>query len=153
MTLPRRRGGANYMDLNQLLHFDELIKLNLPKNDFAIYGTAPLAIRGLKEKINDIDIVVKKRLWDELILKYPVTIKDFGDEKRAFITIGNIEICYSMVAFEEKSEEVINRADVISGYRFVNLEDTKFWKSYLSRDKDIKDIEKINEYLEKEAIR
>ena len=135
------------MDLKNLIYFDELKKLDLPKDEFAIYGTAPLAIRGLKGKIDDIDIVVKKRLWDELKLKYPVNIKDFENEKREFIVIGNIEICYSMVAFTINSEKVIDRADIINGYRFVNLEDTKFWKSYLSREKDLKDIELIDNFL------
>lgn len=135
------------MDLKRLIYFDELEQLNLPRDEFAIYGSAPLAIRGLKEKIDDIDIVVKKKLWDELILKYPITIKDFGNEKREFIIIGNIDICYLMAAFYEDSEKVIDRADIILGYRFVNLDDTKFWKSYLGRDKDRKDIEKIEQYL------
>jgi len=135
------------MILENATFLNELEELNLPKDDFALYGTYPLAIRGIKDCVDDIDVVVKKGLWNKLVTKYPVVVKDFGNEVRGFIIIGNIEICYSMVAFYEDSEKVIERADIISGYRFVNLEDTMFWKRHLNRDKDIKDIELIEQYL------
>ncbi len=135
------------MDLNKLLYFEELEKLDLPREDFAISGSCPLVIRGLKQKNSDIDIVVKKKLWDKLSKIYPVTVKNIGNRKREFILIGHIDLAYSMVAFFDDCEKVIDRADLVEGYRFVNLDDTKYWKSYLNRDKDVKDLEKIEEYL------
>ncbi len=50
---------------------DEVKKLNLPRKKFALFGSAPLAIRGIREN-KDIDLIVKKEVWNTLIKKYPV---------------------------------------------------------------------------------
>jgi len=47
----------------------ELKKLNLPNDQYAIYGSGPLAIRGLKE-IHDLDVIVTDELYQELAKKY-----------------------------------------------------------------------------------
>ena len=50
--------------------FKELLKkvkeLNLPQNQYAIFGSGPLAIRGIRDS-NDIDLIVKKKLWNKLM--------------------------------------------------------------------------------------
>lgn len=48
----------------------ELKKLNLPKDKYAIFGSGPLAINGIRDS-DDIDIIVKSEVWDELAKKYP----------------------------------------------------------------------------------
>ena len=63
--------------------------------------------------------------------------------------IGNIDLTYSMVDVFDDCEQLIDRADVVNGYRFITLEDTKFWKSSLNREKNLEDIKKIDEYLNK----
>ena len=48
---------------------EELKCLNLPSGEYAIIGSGPMAIRGLREA-NDIDVVVKKTLWLELLKRF-----------------------------------------------------------------------------------
>ena len=50
---------------------DTLKELNIPKEDCVIYGSAPMVLRGLKEKNNDLDVLVKDSLWEKLSVKYP----------------------------------------------------------------------------------
>ena len=51
-------------------HLNELKTLDFPQDKFAIFGSGPMAIRGIRES-HDIDIIVKYDLWDELEHKYP----------------------------------------------------------------------------------
>ena len=72
------------MKQNFLKKLQELDKLELSKDTYAITGSGPLAIRGLR-LADDIDILVKNIIWEELKKKYTPY-----DEKH--IRIGNIEI-------------------------------------------------------------
>jgi len=55
-------------------YLNELKKLNLPKGKYALFGSSPMAIRGIKEN-SDIDIIVKEDLWNFLKQKYKVIRK------------------------------------------------------------------------------
>ena len=120
----------------------ELKKLNLPKDKFAIFGSGPLAIRGLR-KVRDLDIIVTNNLWKETSKKFPV--EDMGTHKR--IVFGDIEIL-SKPVLDFSAEKFIKRAEVINGVRFVTLEDTLAWKARMGREKDKKDIKLVEEYLD-----
>ncbi|MCL2739921.1 MAG: hypothetical protein FWE47_01825 [Oscillospiraceae bacterium] len=132
------------MKIDSIQYIDELIELNLPRDDFALGGSCPLVIRGLKEKNNDIDIIVTSKLWSELAKKYPITIIDINGEKRELIAIGNIEAILNPAGIGE-SEDIVGRADTICGYKFVTLDDVITWKEYLNREKDIVDIKLVKE--------
>ncbi|MBU4381382.1 hypothetical protein L6255_02740 [Candidatus Parcubacteria bacterium] len=45
---------------------EELDKLNLPKDQYAITSSGSLAIRGIREA-NDLDIIVTPKVWKELL--------------------------------------------------------------------------------------
>ena len=119
---------------------EELGKLNLPKNLFAIFGSGPLAARNLREA-NDLDIIVKDDLWNSLIQKYKLT-------EKGSIKIGEIEIFKDWLPWIENKDDLINSADFIDGYKYVKLEYVLKWKKALNRDKDKIDIELINRYME-----
>ena len=125
----------------------ELKELNLPVEDFAIFGSGPMAIRGLREN-DDLDIIVKKELWEKLSKKYPVRTKNEG--RTSYIQIGGIEIFKNWKPWFESTEELIDEADIIQGIRFVRLERVIKWKKAMGRDKDFVDIEKIEEYMSKD---
>ena len=119
---------------------EELKKLKLPKDKFAIFGSGPLGIRNIRES-NDIDLIVKEELWNELKKKYPI-----NQEKHNAIVIGNIEIFSKWPPFKEVNI-LIDSADIIQGFKFVKLEYVLEWKRFLNRDKDLKDIKLIKNYL------
>ncbi|MFA5173611.1 MAG: hypothetical protein WC438_00330 [Candidatus Pacearchaeota archaeon] len=118
----------------------ELNKLNLPKNQFAVFGSGPLTIRGIREN-KDIDIIVKKDLWDKLIKKYQII-----DFKK--IDIENIEIYKDWKPWFNDVDKLIDDADIFNGIRFVKLKYVLKWKEEFGREKDKKDIKLIKKYLE-----
>lgn len=117
----------------------EFKKLNLPEASYVIYGSGPLGVRGIRE-IHDLDVVVNDNLYQQLLEKYPET-------EKKFIKIGNIEIIPARNSLINNLEDVITRADVINGLRFVKLEDLLVWKKKMGRQKDFKDIKLIENYL------
>ncbi len=78
--------------------FQELLaefkKLKLPDEEYVIYGSGPLGVRGIRE-IHDLDVVVIDKLYQELLLKYPG--KEKKDEKKRFIKLGKIELIQQAV--------------------------------------------------------
>ncbi len=123
---------------------DELKSLHLPPNDFAVFGSGPLAIRGWRDS-QDIDIIVRRSLWNKLSEKYKDKIKA---EKE--IQIGNISIFRDWLPWFADNDALIDTADEFAGIRFVKLKNVVKWKQAMGREKDIKDIELINSHLTNE---
>jgi hypothetical protein len=114
-------------------------RLRLPKNQFAIFGSGPLSIRNLREA-NDIDLIVKEELWNELSKKYSVT-------ETKLIKIGETEIYKDWKPWFNDVNILIDSADIINNYRFVKLEYLIKWKKAMNREKDKTDIKIINDFL------
>ena len=131
------------------MEFDSLLKdlkkLNLPKNEFAIFGSGPLAIRGIRDS-RDLDIIVKPELWSNLAEKHK--IEEFKVEpKKQFIKIGEIEIYPDWLPWLKDIDKLINTADFINGLPYVKLKYVIKWKEMFNREKDKKDIELIEKWL------
>ena len=122
---------------------EELEKLNFPRDKFAIFGSGPLGIRNLRES-HDLDIIVKNDLWQEIVGKYPSK-----DGRNDAMRIGNVDIFKDWKPWFSDVNELIDSADVISGFRLVKLEYVLRWKKFMGREKDKRDIELITEYLQR----
>ena len=121
------------LDDNLKRQLNKLKKLNLPKEDYAVFGSSPLAIRGLREN-HDIDIIVKQKLWDKLVKKYPV-------EEDKVIKIDFIEIYRSWLPWIKDTDNLIDDAEIIHEIKFVKLKYVLLWKKIHNREKDKKDID------------
>ncbi len=119
-------------------HFLEQLKelktLNLPEDQYIIWGSGVLAIRGLR-KASDVDIVVSKNCWDNLMKKYSPQGK-----KQNVIKVGNIEIWNDLMNLTDIIDQMIINKDLIEGYPFMKVKYTIEWKKFLNREKDKKDI-------------
>ena len=98
--------------------FNELLKklreLDLPSGQYAIYGSGPMAVRGLRDAC-DLDIMVKDRLYEKLRKKHK-------EVKPGCIKIGNdIEIFSSFNALINNPDEVIKRAETFQGFKFIKF--------------------------------
>lgn len=122
----------------------KLRKLNLPRDKFAIFGSGPLGIRGLR-RIKDLDLVVLPELWNELKQQYPVVKKELGESVNLSENIEAI----TALRFGFNPQRVIEEADIIDGIRCVNLKTIIEWKRKMGRKKDLEDIKLIKDYLEK----
>jgi len=49
----------------RMKYLDELKALALPPDQYAVFGSGPMAVRGIREA-NDLDLIVKESLWDDL---------------------------------------------------------------------------------------
>lgn len=121
--------------------------LNLPPKEFVIVSSGSLAVRGIREA-KDLDVIVSDKLWTELTKRYSVFEKD-GVQR---IDCGNdIEILENdsgkTITHLIPVSEVFANADTIDGIQYMNLEQLKKIKLHFGREKDLKDIALIDEYL------
>lgn len=132
------------MELRALLA--ELDQLNLPTDQYIITSSGSLAARGIREA-HDLDIVPSDTLWEKLKSRYPVRRINFKT-----INIGNIQILGPGSYFRNSAiatpQQQIETADIIDGYKYLNLALLRKFKEALGRDKDLKDVELIDQYLE-----
>lgn len=126
----------------------ELKALNLPNDQYVIIGSGPLAVRNLREA-QDLDILASDSLWNELSQKYPVIPQNPPDIEK--IQIGNIEFVGQGSTYKDSSiatlYEILNTADFIQGHCYINLKLLRKIKLKKAREKDLKDIELINQFI------
>ncbi len=127
--------------------FSAVKKLNLPNGQYAITGSGPLGIRNLKE-INDIDIIVTSKLWNELVSKYGEVNQN--GVKKIVLLDGLIEIfCESSFYTQPKEKDELNvaeriaQSEIIDDLSFESLKNTLYYKHRMGRDKDFNDIKLI----------
>ncbi len=124
-------------------HLDQLKKINLPLGQYAIFGSGPLAIRGIRQA-DDIDLIVKPEIWQILISIYDNCFKASNNS----ICIGDIEIFPVWFDFTpNKVTQIIDTAEIIQGFPFVKLSYVIEWKQSMRRTKDKQDLELIKNYL------
>ncbi|MBI2474851.1 hypothetical protein HYV69_00270 [Candidatus Uhrbacteria bacterium] len=123
-------------------YLSELELLKLPTGKFAIFGSGSMAVRGIRES-EDLDIIVKQDLWDILVQKYPMSLHD----NSTCLKIGNVEIFRNWLELSDRINEMIENAETIASFPFVQLKYVIEWKKQFGREKDKKDIELIQKYI------
>jgi hypothetical protein len=127
-----------------------LDKLELSRDDFVIFGSGPLLAHGIRREIGDLDIVARGASW-EWARKFgePISGAEPGLPLVCFwVDAVEIEIgpeWYSLRLWD--TDELIDNADVISGFRFTRLKDVRRYKLAMGREKDMKDVAAIDAYL------
>ncbi|MGM0629434.1 MAG: hypothetical protein ACQESA_03330 [Patescibacteria group bacterium] len=137
--------SANFTPESMHELFKKFAKLDLPKDSYAIYGSGPLAIRGLKG-LNDVDVVVTDEFFTTLVERY-------GKEASGKIEMenGDIEIFSAHSSLLEDPYGLIERAEDINGLKFALLEDIVQWKKKRGKEKDAVDIKTVEEYLNRSS--
>jgi hypothetical protein len=111
--------------------------LNLPPQGYAVFGSGPLAIRGIIPLANDVDVICREEVWNivsqigtvEYLPEYDVSIVSMADGALTFGTkwgIGNFDV-----------DELIATAEIINGLPFVSLEHVICYKKIRSSEKDL----------------
>lgn len=126
------------MNKKQILN--TLKKYNLDTSKYIVISGASLVLQDIKEEATDIDIAVTKDYYEFLKNEYNCEIEKENDG----VTVYYIDrvINFSTNYYDEK--EVI----MYEGFRIQSLEGIRNLKRKLNREKDIKDINLINKYLE-----
>ena len=120
--------------------FERLRQLRLPPNHYAIFGSGPLAIRGVIPACNDLDVLCNQHVWDivshegvmKFLPEYDVTVVSFLDGAITFGTewgIGDFNVA-----------ELIETAEMIESLPFVRLEYVVRYKTIRSSEKDLQHL-------------
>ena len=126
-------------------YLDELKALDLPKDRYVVFGSGPLAIRGLREN-RDIDLILAEDLWEELKDNHP------RNENGGLQLTPHIE-AYKSWPRVQNPTAVIRSAELIDGVPFARLEDIEAWKSFSDDPEDRKDVGLIRVYRESHGSR
>jgi hypothetical protein len=135
--------------LNFNYKFQKLKELNLPTDQFVIVSSGALAVREIRDA-EDVDVIVRQLLWESLSKIYDVEFNEQGIER---IKLGeDIEILNPTQSIYGNSgivsiEEIFEKADTFDGIKFINLEHLKKIKLKLGREKDLRDVELIDNFL------
>lgn len=122
-------------------NIEDLRKLDLPREKFAVFGSGPMAVHGIRDSA-DLDIIVLPELWNELSKKYPAK-----DERE--IRVKEISFFNSWRPWFEDVSKLIKDCEIIDGIRFVKLKYVIEWKKKFNREKDRRDMKLIEEYFER----
>jgi len=124
----------------------QLDALNLPRDQYVIVGSGAMAAHEIREA-NDFDVLVSMDLWDKLSKDHTIVMSG----KTENIQLGDIQILGngSMYRIPEIAsiEDMINTAETIEGHKFLDLKLVKKFKLNEGREKDLKDVELIDKYL------
>lgn len=137
--------------MNFKTQFENLKKLNLPTDQFVVVSSGALSVRGIRDS-NDLDVIVTESLWNEMAKEYPIIVNNFGVQTLELNS--EIEILNPVQSMFGNStivsiEEIFKKADEFDGIKFINLDHLKRIKIKFGREKDLRDITLIDEYLNK----
>ncbi len=145
--------NENKMKQHNRHKFEALRKFHLPVDQYAITGSGPLGIRNLRE-IADIDIIVKPELRDTLAARFGIV--DDGEVKKiVFPGDDDIEAFWEGSFYTKPKDDFpsvadrIAQAEIIDGLPFDTLATVLCFKRKLKREKDLKDIQLIEEWKRK----
>lgn len=129
-------------DMDRL--FDYLRKLGLPPQDYAIFGSGPLIIRGWVRGTNDIDVLCRGMAWDIACHRGIVNYDERYDVSLASHCNGRVTFGTSWGIGEFDVDELIDTADLIDGLPFVRVEHVIAYKQVRSSPKDLLHLEQYN---------
>jgi hypothetical protein len=124
--------------------FGKLRALDLPTADYAVFGSGPLAVRGLIEEVHDLDVVARGAAWEQAKVLGQACTAPEGDPV-VWLEGGAIEIFGGWLGWD--IDTLIDNAEIIEGFPFARLEDVLAFKLSCGRPKDIAHARLIEGHL------
>lgn len=125
-----------------MLYKDNIVKiindLDLPLNEYWITSGSALVMHGVKETATDIDLGCTRKLWEDFLQK-GYTYRIEKDNSKIIEVNEYVEII---------KEYYVDEIEFVEGLPTGSLESIKKQKSKLGREKDIRDIKLIDEYIQ-----
>lgn len=119
-----------------------LRKYNFDPNEYIVLSTGAMTLYGIKDIAHDIDLAVSPKLFNELLDKYQCTLKCEYELDGENIKVYSFEVFdFSVSYFDQDNIEYIDGIPVQNINAILKL------KQNLNREKDIKDIKLIKQYL------
>jgi hypothetical protein len=123
-------------------------KYKLPKNKTLIFGSAVLALHGIREN-KDLDVMVTEDIFKKLAYNglFIEGVASTSKEKYYHTKNEKLEVYSSLGRIRTSVDKLIDKADKIDGYLFLSLEDIKKWKKAMGREKDLEDLKLLGEMM------
>ena len=128
---------------------DKVKALNLPLDQIIVIGSGILDQLGIRPA-SDIDLAASSDLMKKLSEESGDWIKKFDDNQRFYFIKddGSAEV-WDGWDFDGQTvsyDDLLDYAVEYGGVRFVDLEFLRKWKSWRGREKDVRDVELIDEW-------
>ena len=120
-----------------------LVDLDLERDDFVIFGSAPLLAHGLRQSIGDLDIVARGAAWHRASQIGVPAVGAIRGGPAINLDGGRIQVFPEWLSEEWDTDALIDRAEIIPGLRFARLADVLAYKKMLMRPKDVADIQAL----------
>ena len=125
----------------------QLLDLQLPPDDYALFGSGPLLARGWIDQASDLDVVARGAAWKKArALGRQIHLKEHGVDVIAIgdhITIGN-----RWAIGQFSIDQLIDQAECIAGVPCAPLRYVIEYKRLAGRPKDREHLERIEQQLE-----
>jgi hypothetical protein len=118
-------------------------KLELPSNNYVLFGSLPLLAHGLLESANDIDILARGSAWQHAQTFANAELAPMGEWR---VRLEDIEIYNAWLGMNV--DAIIDRAIFIKGLPYADLRDVLEFKQKLNRPKDAEHILRVQAYLQ-----
>ncbi len=127
---------------------DEIISkvesLGFPEGSYVVFGSAPLAMAGLREA-NDIDMLVSNELFENLKDRGWKELDKGGSDKPLVNDVFEAHHNWNFSSYSPTLEQLLESSDVVHGIPFASLEEVRRWKLSSGRPKDLADIKLIDD--------
>jgi hypothetical protein len=120
--------------------------LGLPEASFVVFGSAPLAVAGIR-LTNDIDLLVSEEVFGQLGEQGWQELDKSPGDKPLVHDVFEAHPDWTFSSYNPSLERLLATATVIDGVPFASLDEVKKWKTASARPKDLADLELINKYL------
>lgn len=117
-----------------------LLGLNLPTDDYVIFGSGPMLAYGLRTDIGDLDIVARGHAWAIATAIQPAQPSPSGRGNMTRLHGGALEIVDQWIDPTLDTNGLIARAVTIDGLPFASLADVVTSKTFTDRPKDHTDL-------------
>lgn len=126
--------------------FKKIDELRLPKGKYALFGSAIMAIRNIREA-RDLDVLVTKGVYDQL--KQEGWSERKVKEGVVILEKDGVDVSCdaSCNGYKPNTEELITSAEMINNLPFVKIEELIKFKLAKNTDRDLNDVKQIEDYL------
>ena len=128
--------------MNKFEIMQKLQKLGFPKTEYWLVTGSAMVLYGVKEETHDIDLGCSKKLADRLEAEGYLPER-MADGSRKFVIGSDIEI------FEEW---LFDQVEYVNQIPTISLKGLIMMKESLGREKDMKDIAAIKEFMKRQNM-
>ena len=131
--------------------FGRLRSLELPADDYAVFGSGPLIVRGIIDPGNDLDMLCRGPAWERAQESGPLVYLPEHDVSVVSLYGGVLTFGTRWAIGDFDADHLIDTAEVIDGLPFVRIEHVVAYKEIAARPKDIEHLRLVRAYREREA--